>query len=513
MSESGRIIGIRHRRKQTAEGESRPTQVAIFDGKRTKTYDLASDDDELDFVRHLHPIAWRDVMETDDFAGVNVRHCKSRRLTKEENVADIPQNLIFHDKSGWQLITKVPTDYEGLQPGDTVVMIMGGSGKRLTMAATHPKHKVRVFQIPTGRLPKDRDKDEDAKNFIQLFQEQPGDFHMVRPKDRAILKLDWLLDLRLDAMKARIACEQRILQSLVGRTFCAEDGDYPDGDIELLYEEAKASDVIMASLLQAEKEREKELIAHVESMEIYRRVFKPIEGLGPLIAARIIALVGDIRRFRVEPSDREKMEENHKKGEEYKRQAGFIDVLSQAEVADNLSQYEMEIAVRDYLRAQGKNVAATLMDESIRLHRENGILGKKARDSSAAKFKAYCGVHLYADGTFPCRAEAAKRHEPANWRNDIRQGFYLLGDQFNRRPESDGGMRLRTNKTRYRERHPEPVPSGEKTKRGQDIMDWTDGHIHKSATWRTISQKAVEIYRAWDRLDRATDANGIGAAK
>lgn len=46
-----RTIGIRHRRKRTAEGEARPTMVAIKnDDGSIKELELADDQAELDFA-------------------------------------------------------------------------------------------------------------------------------------------------------------------------------------------------------------------------------------------------------------------------------------------------------------------------------------------------------------------------------------------------------------------------------------------------------------------------------
>mgnify|MGYP001610891068 FL=1 len=140
-------------------------------------------------------------------------------------------------------------------------------------------------------------------------------------------------------------------------------------------------------------------------MDIYKNIFSPIEGCGPMIASRIIASVGDIRRF----------------------------------------------------------------------------------EGNIAKFKAYCGVHLQ-DGQFARQ----RNNEAANWSNEIRQAMYLLGEQFNRRPNSVWGMKFREYKEKMRNSHPETVGEGGKKK-------YTPSHIHKMAKWRTLTKFAEYVFKKWNK--------------
>lgn len=125
------------------------------------------------------------------------------------------------------------------------------------------------------------------------------------------------------------------------------------------------------------------------NLDIYKELFEPIAGVGPMIASRLITAIGDIRRFETD-----------------------------------------------------------------------------------AKLKAFCGVHVLSDGRFPRR----RRRETSNWHPHARQALYLLGNQFNRRPNSIWGRKLREYKEKLREKHP-----------GVEIMDgkkkYTDVHIHKMAAW------------------------------
>jgi len=224
-----------------------------------------------------------------------------------------------------------------------------------------------------------------------------------------IIRLREAFNARQDAMKARIACEQRLRQHFIGSVFCNPDGYFPEGAIEKLYDERKANDAVYAALVVEEKARARELQKIVESSDVWKRVFSDIEGMGWAIAARIIAGIVDIRRF-----------------------------------------------------------------------------------ESAAKFKAFCGVHVLDDGRFA----RLRGGEVANWHPDLRQALYLLGDQMNRRPNSPWGEKFREYKVRFREKYHEPIV-GEGGKRR-----YGNAHIHKMALWRTLTKFAEWLFREWSRMER-----------
>lgn len=392
----GRIIGIRHRVKRTVEGEARPTEVAIFDetdGGLPKILKLDDELAELDFIFGRFPVSYREV--TYPVPSVPSRHIKTKKAKNDDG----------------EEITKTfyPDKYDGLANGDIVVSILGGSGRRMVYSLSRKADFVRakIFWISSGVLNRFRegDKEKDAENVARLFVRQPDLFYEVTIKDRELIILRERLDARVDAMKARIACEQRLTTRTIGNIFCSEEGMYPEGELEEIFDEEKSSDTIFQSLLAEEKSREKELTTFVTEMDIYKSLFEPIEGCGPMIASRIIASVGDIRRF----------------------------------------------------------------------------------EGNVAKFKAYCGVHL-RDGKFARR----RNDEAANWSNEIRQAMYLLGEQFNRRPNSVWGIRFREIKEKMRVNHPEAVGENGKKK-------YTPIHIHKMAKWRTLTKFAEWLFREWNK--------------
>jgi|APSaa5957512622_1039677.scaffolds.fasta_scaffold50010_1 transposase len=360
-----RLIGIRHRIKQTADQKAHPTQMFTISREGTQTFNLSNEASELDWV-----------------------------LGK--------------------LAVKKSKKKHGLQPGDQVAMVLGGSGDNLAYSLSRRAEEIgaEVFRIPPAVLKQHRnggDKNDDAALLADLLKTNPQEFYKIQPRDRDLIWLRVTLQARIDAMKARIACEQRLRQRVVGQTFCSPEGKFPEGGIEKAFADLKANDVILQALIKEETARDRELLKALQILPVYQQILKPIEGCGPAIASRIIAAVQDVRRF-----------------------------------------------------------------------------------PTAAKLKAFCGVHLLTDGRFPRR-----RHgELANWQPEARQALYLLGEQFNKwRPNSAWGKKFREYKIHFRTVHPEIETNDNNKKK------YTDGHIHKMATWRTLTKFVEFLYKEWWRLE------------
>lgn len=237
-----RYVGIRHRVKMTATGESSPTQVVIRQDNQVIVRIIETEEDELEFV------------------------------LKE------------------------------VQKGDVFAMLLGGSGDYLAYALSRQAEKVGaiVLRIPPFEFANRREngvKDADAVFLSELVQNSPHLFYAVTNRDRDLISVREALFARQDAMKARMACEQRIRSRVIGQVFCRPDGLYPEGGIEKMYDAAKANDVILAALVKEEARRNSDLAKAVERLDVYQTIFKPIEGVGPRIAASIIGGVIDIRRF------------------------------------------------------------------------------------------------------------------------------------------------------------------------------------------------------------------------
>lgn len=239
------IIGIRHRRKKTAGGESRPTQ--LYNLGTNASVNLADEDAELEFIK------------------------------------------------------------KSLQPGDQIAMILGGSGDAFAYALARKALELGqgtgVYRIPPFVLKKKReemgladDKAEDAKLLALLLAKNPELFYPVKQYDMDLIYARELTIQLVETMKNRIACEMRIQQRVVGQRFI-EEGLWPQGRINDAFKAAKSNDAVLQAILKQEGQIERRLGKALEKLPIYNQLFAPIVGVGVRIAARIISGIGDIRRF------------------------------------------------------------------------------------------------------------------------------------------------------------------------------------------------------------------------
>ncbi len=277
-----RYVGIHHRVKQTANQEAHPTKVVIVEGINTDAYNLDTETDELDWLLGRHPVAYRKYVDGADLQQDFLEHHIAR-----DKKTDKP--------------TRVPAEFDGFKPGDTVAMTLGGSGGPFAFALSRRGEEIgaRVMRITPADLKEMRvgDKSNDAALLAHLIQSRPDLFCETGPRDRDLIMLRECLTARTDAMKARIGCEQRLRQHVIGMAFCNPEGRYPEGSVEKEFEGRKANDVIFNALVEEEEERMRDLTRAVEALEVYRRLFEPIKGVGPRIAAGIIAGIADVRRF------------------------------------------------------------------------------------------------------------------------------------------------------------------------------------------------------------------------
>ena len=423
----GRIIGISHRVKQTKENKARPTLVAIREADGTmQEFKLATEQDELDFLNGQCPIKWRPVNDvTEDISGVPshqiifrsareedilVERHASQRIDKDKTVkGSAPVKTLL------EVAQEVPCEWIGLHQNDTVATILGGSGDYFAFALSRKLDSmngsvIRISAFKLKAMRGDKSKDEDAKLLAMLAAQDQTEFQKTLVRARSVIAIRNAFRGRMDVMKARIACEQRLRQHHIGLTFCSEEGHFPQGSIEKSFEERKASNAVLQALITEEKRADKALETAVEASDVYQQVFEPIPGVGPAITARIISVVVDIRKF---------------------------------EKPSNLV--------------------------------------------------AFLGVHC-RDGKFPRR----RSKELANWNPEGRQALFLLGDQFNRQgAKTEWGRYLIARKAALRVKHPEVELTPEGKKR------YTNGHIHKMATWRTLTRFAEKLHRDWWKLEKS----------
>ncbi len=301
-----RVIGIRHRTKQTAQQEARPTMVAVYyNGVKPVTHELSTETDELDFLLNRFPTAFREVRPDEDVSEMLPWHLKCKPLKKGQEVpADIHPSHVREKDGGREIVVKVPSAYEGLRIDDAVAMTLGGSGDRFAAALSRRGEDIgaKVFRIPPFTLKANRStdkKDDDHLLLADLSQRRPDFFYEMNAKDRELVRVREFLFKREEAQDARIACEQRLRQSLIGSIFLSEEGFYPEGTIEDQFDRLKANSVIFLALSKEEAQWEGDLKKLIRRTEVWKRIFKAIEGCGEVTAAKLIAAIGgDVRRFK-----------------------------------------------------------------------------------------------------------------------------------------------------------------------------------------------------------------------
>lgn len=545
-----RIIGIRHRVKKTKDGEARPTQVAILIGDKVQKYDLETETDELDWALGRFPTKLRAPEDEEELSGIMPHHIKWRDLKKAkdgepgEDPLSFPRKLVKQAGKDWQLVTKVPAAYDGFRAGDLVAMALGGSGDRLSYALSRQGETIgaEVIRLTPKHLKAERganDMDGDPLLLATLARDKRDLFQTTTPRDRDLIRLSeaWLA--REEARMAKQACEQRLRQRVIGKAFIGKDGLYAEGTIEDLYDQAKATDEILDALAAEETRRIRELEEVLSGLDIYNELFSTVKGVGPMIATRLMVAIGDIRRFEGGAPNTERMEAllaeatDHEKRGEFERDLGKIkdriETMTQTRLAKGLSpeptRFQILQSVRSWKRDSGLEAEAKLLDRAVECHEERYQLTKQAR-RSAAKLKAFCGAHVLPDGTFPRRRHGVV----ANWHPEARQALYLITDQFNRRPDSPWGQKLRENKVKLRAKHPVVecsacgVPfdqcalkkpgyleevgatAAAAIKKQTHSQRYTNGHIHKMGLWRTASQFVEWLYGAWWAIEKRHEA-------
>ena len=479
-----RIIGIRHRVKKTVDGEARPTQVCVLHTDGTmETYDLDDEQAEFDWKSGKTPIEYRRVNPTDDLSPYAPRHLKTRAIKKGEDVESIPAQLLIGSGKQKRVVTHVPVRFDGLTEGDHVAMSMGGSGDFLANAIAGRAEErmgndTAIFRIPPGSLNLARpgSKDDDAENLAILLRDQPDLFFRVNKRDRLLIELAEAYRAFMAAMVARGGGEQRLIEQSRGKVFVQPGGDFEEGDITLLYARAKASDETVQALQDAEDKRIGDLENVLQNLDVYREILQPIEGIGPRLSARLLASVATIRRFWVKP-DHAQIEVLRQQARQLIVDGRFNNDVDKVEAGIN--RFQTLQRVRSWKENNGHTDEATLLTQAIACYRKIAYLNHKAILKGAAKFRTYCGAHLQDDGEFPRHRRGQAEKGRNNWSPDTRQGFYLAGEQWNKRPSSAWGIRLRANKVRLRERHP---------------------HVIKGRKW---------ILDAFKRADRALYEQGV----
>jgi hypothetical protein len=420
----------------TASGEPRPTQVVIKTGNRIKSIELESEQDELDFVLGVYPTAYRKVLEGDDVSKVLEHHIKRN----DDGVA-----------------INIPSAYEGLSPGDTVSMVMGGSGDYLAFGLSVQGDMIgaKVLRIPpfvmVSRRGKDTDKDGDAEFLARLVESEPKLFTPVYVRDRQIIMVRELQRLRIDTMKARIGCAQRHRQRYLGNVFCSTSGLFPQGGIEKEFEAKRDNDAVLNALLSEESQIKSDLEEAVEATDVWQKVMSQVEGLGYSIGARLISVIQDIRRFESREALKKYVGAHVEDGNRFPRRrkgqpAGWSNEARQA--------------------------LFLLIDQWNR--RPQSVWGQKFLANKALYQTRYPYPHL----TF--------KHE------GVEHSVILIPGTF----EKSG--------KKY------SVTFGGKTIEVEGKMKYFKGHIHKMAGWKTVTKFIEWLFAEWWKIEKTAQVSPEG---
>ncbi len=279
-----RVIAISYRDKEVVrEGvviEQRPTMALVVDGDKQTEIMLPSEDHEMCFLL--------------------------------SSAVTLPS-----PKTGGKEIAIDFTEH-GIRAGDTVLMIMGGSGAFFAFALSKNLEKLGtggVYWIGSTLFKRLCDEhnisrskvksvdDEgrrvettfDHKALSSLFLVTSHSFHKVSSRERDLISLEDVVSRRVEAMGARMACAHRVRQRMKKLAYCVQDA-YPEGGVKLFIEHGVANDDMLVLFEKEEKKIEAELKKLLRSLSVWK-VFASIEGVGELTAAPLIVAIGDINRF------------------------------------------------------------------------------------------------------------------------------------------------------------------------------------------------------------------------
>lgn len=314
-----RIVGIQHKVKKTKDRKGSPTRVAILNpgGKRPTWHDLVSLQAERDFRAGHLVTEYRAPTPDEDLSVFRPYQLVWRDLKKDEVVPEgTPDSQIRRlgrRESKIQILEKVPATYEGIREGDVVVTTFAGLG--LDYAVSIVRY-VRERGIPNvlvlGVLPGDlkvarealgssANKTEDAEVLIYLAQEQSDLTYPVMDRELKLLSIVAAQTHLDEAMRSRVAEHHRVLARLRrDATTDISSSVIPENeelslDERLINKADKHPSVV--ALTEEEDRLESALDRLLEAEPVYADLLAKVEGVGPRIAGRLIAGIGDIRRF------------------------------------------------------------------------------------------------------------------------------------------------------------------------------------------------------------------------
>jgi hypothetical protein len=309
MKPAIRVIGVRHRQKVTTEGEARPTALCIAqagDPDNTVELQLESEQDEIDWAHGKLPIAFRLVTPEDDPTAFHPWHLQWKKVKENEPIEGIPESHLRKDGKTVERLHKVPSEFAGYQPGDIVVMLSGGSGNLFAHLLSRVGEKIgsKVVRTSAARAKEFRSTTEYAeiehmhRALVWMHKLNPEKFRELLPRHRAQVEVEELYKLFEEVQNDRKACGLRLFQRAKRFAFTGDGVETQEMvTVQERHKALLASDPVHLALEAEEKRIEREALKVMEGMPIYDRVLKPVAGIGPRIALRLIASIPDITAF------------------------------------------------------------------------------------------------------------------------------------------------------------------------------------------------------------------------
>ena len=172
----------------------------------------------------------------------------------------------------------------------------------------------------------------------------------------------------------------------------------------------------------------------------------------------------------------------------------------EAELTKDLENFNVYVTLFQPIKGVGPRIASRIIScvQDIR---------RFPRDTNMKKF---FGVAPDSSQPRDLQFPRKRRAQELGYNPNARQALFLLGDQFNRRPESEWGQKLIAYKVKLRAAHPDVMCKGCNCKYADcptpkakgHVKLYTDGHIHKMAIWRTLTKFVEWLHREWWKLEK-----------
>lgn len=182
-------------------------------------------------------------------------------------------------------------------PGDRLFTEMGGASDKICLAVA--RRGVAVFRIPTFELKQARvvmgmEPLDNVRVLCRLSRDEPAKFYPLRAVDQKILELRvFTRGYVMVQREVRIKTQLRLLGIL--RDLRLIEG-LPEAETEEKKEFLNKNPIFTGAAAY-EEELKKKVAELLKGIPLYRAVFEPIRGVGPLIGGALMAEMQDIRRF------------------------------------------------------------------------------------------------------------------------------------------------------------------------------------------------------------------------